>query len=391
MMSPLDPPDVVEDEYGVAGHANQTHGRQVLDRAIYVGAPETRGSYNPNGVGTFISWLFVWGRAGINYLFKLGSRGGSLVAKARAFLSNTNLDESSGSLGLRGWMNFLLSCPAVDAVDCTGGVGGLRAFLDIIVWYFVGIVLIGYFVPSGIVSLIVFWGTVVVWLIVFPIHAWRLPPMCMGTQIPVCAPRDAVDIFFYIFRACYNGLFPAGAFTAVIPAPSAVGNSTDFVIDTMHGNETCAACGATYVATDCAALGFDTPVVVFVTLLYRALPSTCAWLPAVPNSMLLLRWIYPTIGNSLTRACAIARLSDSDAGDSGIAAQIRWCAFSNIGLLLEGVLVLAMLVLLVGVGLSLLGLAWAFIQGIVAALGGAASEVSEAFSTQSELVAPVVS
>lgn len=119
------------------------------------------------------------------------------------FLTNPNLDEDAGPIGLKGWIDIVTRCRFPRSLNCSHGVGAVTAFKRMF-WWLVGGFIVAQFLPgSALVTMFGGYGAA----IFFAIYAWRWSPMCaMRFELPFCLVNDLEGILSFIFRRCYDDL-----------------------------------------------------------------------------------------------------------------------------------------------------------------------------------------
>lgn len=266
------------------------------------------------------------------------------------WFTNPNLDENAGPVGLAFWVNFITSCPAVDSISCTNGVGAAQALLDIAIWALVGALVLGQLVPAGLSSLAVmayFW----VLGFVFIIHAWRLPPRCLvfGVQFPLCAGNDLLEVFDGLFRRDYGDIIPGCMLPPNATTALPVGEKIKFF--------------------DCRATGMSNPLYALVYAVDRWIPGACGPVAFTLNSLFGLRLLAPQAAEFVDSACRVAGLRDlPEAQATDFACRLDTCFFRMLPLTVPGLL---FLVILVRLAFAVIGLLLAGLVGAIG-VGGAA-------------------
>jgi len=231
--------------------------------------------------------------AAIANLFTGGNESGeSVLDNVFDFITNTNLDEEEGEVGLLFYLLFPLLCNFESNIDCSRGLGIKKGYLYTIIFYAILIFIIGDlfpFIPELWFAILTFdpelplvrvvpiipagISSVVFWTIIFSglTVSFYWSPRCFPA-LPICLANEICSLLRCIFVPCI--LWPAGC----LVNPMAAG--------------TCLPCPERNEFVDCEELGFTN---IFANILF----AIARWLPGVYDFL-----IYTCIvGNIRTGDC----------------------------------------------------------------------------------------
>lgn len=287
----------------------------------------------------------------------------NLASDSNDFFSNPNTDESAGPMGFRGWSLKVFTCPAVTSVSCEFGVGLKQALYD--TWWIAILVLVivWWIFPGGIALLLSF-VLGFVFIVIFMMHAWRFPLMCLlpvPSQAPICLPDEILDLFDSLFRTCYRDLLPNYFFV----------NATA---------DLCTDCGVKEPIADCRDIGINSSPAWMLALISRISPGLCYRVTGFLTAGPVLSWFRPAVGEYLYQTC---RMVDPDSPFLTPAQRDLQlgCLFSNASLgimfVLAAVIGYKLLIFAVRALFAVAGTLGQIASGVVTAANGLGSTSTE--------------